>query len=253
MTFEFKSASYPYGIVESLISEEQAQTVLDMLAEAGIDSVFNSATTTDAASRELRWKSVPAIVQYVENFPASWMFEVSGFQSNQRALKNLEAVRESYAAIENPAIRGELLSKLNDVRETPRGFRKAEITDCSHWARTAAVDNTRKSTDSKGRAFTVGKPAYKPEPGCKAALLVKEAVHFSYIQDSWADYSEYLVPIKIEDGADLAVCRRNLAAFARSLSTHNGMAGSGSEWTFTLEEFPAGTVVRAVARHSIAD
>lgn len=82
---------------------------------------------------------------------------------------------------------------------------------------------------------------------------VEDAACRAFLAGQDADYAHHVIPVTIEEGADISVCRTNLHRFAATCRTHTGLAGSGSNWDFSLVETGEGWVVTAVARHSIAD
>lgn len=96
------------------------------------------------------------------------------------------------------------------------------------------------------------RPAYAPEPsGYK--LLLDKVVHFSGAQDSYADYSYWLIPVEVTDPVDNAAAHRNLGQISRKLDSHNGWAGSGSTYSMELATGVDGAFITMHARHSLSD
>lgn len=194
----------------------------------------------------------PAIADAVKDLPEGWDRQVSDVLSARKKVRNDAAQAErdaarraAYEAIEHPAIRAHLLANF----ET-RGYREApKAMDLSWMAKLAASDRRQRGT--KGDLY--GPTPYKPQPGCNAKLHLKQAIHMAYVQDSYADLTYGAIPVTIENGADLTVCKRNLRAFADACRTHTGMAGSGSNFDLTLMENEGGVFVLFYERASIAD
>lgn len=126
---------------------------------------------------------------------------------------------------------------------TREGLRDVKAVDLSSLARQARAGSRRQ----------YGPAPYNPEPGCKALLRLREAVHVTWWHDSYADMAVYAVPVDILAGADLDVCRRNLSRFASALRTHTGLAGSGCTYEAALVQNEAGALVVLTQRASIPD
>lgn len=196
----------------------------------------------------------PVLAEAVAGLPEGWEYQVSAVLAADRdaehARRDAERRAElvaSFEAVENPAIRAYLLTKVDE-----RGYRKPEPNDCSYMAKLAQEDR-RQPYERNGETMLLGKGPYEPLPGCKAKLHLKQALAVGYTQEAYADHSYIAIPVTIEEGSDLSVCRQNLYRFAQALRTHTGLAGSGSNWDFTLIETEAGAFVFANGRHSIAD
>lgn len=95
-------------------------------------------------------------------------------------------------------------------------------------------------------------PPYQPEPS-GYRLLTQQAVALTYSQEAYADHSTYLIPVVVEQPTDRDAAQRNLAKIARKLQTHNGWAGSGSTYGFSLHEEDDGCFVIMSVRASISD
>ena len=84
-------------------------------------------------------------------------------------------------------------------------------------------------------------------------VLTQQAVALTYSQEAYADHSTYLIPVVVEQPTDRDAAQRNLAKIARKLQTHNGWAGSGSTYGFSLHEEDDGCFVIMSVRASISD
>ena len=80
-----------------------------------------------------------------------------------------------------------------------------------------------------------------------------KAVAVSYSQEAYADMFTSLIPVEVIQPTDTAAAKRNLSAIARKLQTHNGWAGSGCTFGFTLTEEEDGCYVVMSVRSSISD
>jgi hypothetical protein len=106
----------------------------------------------------------------------------------------------------------------------------------------------------RGHAKPGGVPNYVPDPACASMLHLSRAIHTATSQETYANYTTYLVPVTIPQDADLDVCRKNLGRFADCLRTHDGMAGSGCTWGAALHgDRETGFLVLLNRRASIAD
>lgn len=225
----------------SVISRELAEKIADAFAAAGIDSPH---ATEPGAAVDGKYQSGPPsytlrpeIMALVEGLPKYWTLDVSYIQ-HDRVMARIKAEQlASYEAVEHAGIRAYLIEHADE-----RGMRKAELSDQSGLAR-LAIDT----------GMANGKPVYQPKEGCKAKLKLREAISFSYSQESYADHTQYAVPVDIPADADLKICRSNLSHFCQCLRTHNGFAGSGCTWTSCLIEHPEGPFVILECRASISD
>jgi hypothetical protein len=176
------------------------------------------------------------IVQSLINLRLSIKVAKNKEEAAARLAAHKAKVLAAHEAIEHSAIRAYVVPQSGQ-----RGYdREPQPVDCSWMAKLASSSI---STNKR----------YEPEPGCKAVLHLKQGLSLYYVQDAYADLSSTAIPVTIEEGADMAVCKRNLARFAAALKTHNGFAGSGSTWSLDLIERPEGVFVLAAARHSISD
>ena len=223
----------------SVIGRERAEKIAAAFEAAGIH--YTSQTDrdrTDQYGNELpSYTRFPEIVALVAGLPRFWTVDVNRVLDERSLARGVAARKAQYAAVvTDPAILAYLLEHAADG-----GMKNAEITDETYLIKLA--------TATDGRS----KPAYQPEPGCKASLKLREAVSFRYEQDAYANYASYAVPVSIEEGADTAVCRRNLNRFAQALRTANGLAGYGSTWDADLIERPEGSFVLLRSRSNIPD
>lgn len=93
---------------------------------------------------------------------------------------------------------------------------------------------------------------YNPVPGCNARLRLSEAVSFRYTQESYADHSQFAVPV--EGNPNSEACRTNLSRLCEAWRTHNGFAGSGCTYTASIHGSEAdGWFVVFDCRASISD
>ena len=93
---------------------------------------------------------------------------------------------------------------------------------------------------------------YQPERS-GYRLLTNQRVSLGGTQEMYADYSTWIIPVETVEPLNADAARRNLAKIAGKLRTHNGWAGSGSTFDFTLVEEPDGCYVVMGARHSVSD
>lgn len=190
--------------------------------------------------RPYKWAQVPAIVEQVAASDDSWMKLVDAELTARATRRRLDAITASYYAQPDEAVRTYLVS----LDLGTRGLHEAKGCDLSYLkaaAKRAVANNGLKHA------------AYRPEAGCRASLKLKQAVSFSFTQESYADYTMYAVPVTVEEGADSATCMRNLARFAAACRSHTGFAGSGSNYSAELITTKAGYVVVITDRSSIAD
>jgi hypothetical protein len=149
-------------------------------------------------------------------------------------------VRDAIEAFETtPAIKAHMLSQVDQ-----RGSRAPERVDLSNMAQVA-----QRRTSQYGKP----RPPYAADPNCPLRMKLSEAVRFSSTQESYADHSVTLIPVYGEPPADLGPCRLNLADFFRRCDSHTGWAGSGCNYTATLETNEHGVFVSLFCRASIAD
>jgi hypothetical protein len=194
----------------------------------------------------------PVLADAVKDLPEGWDRQVLATvlsarkKSGTRGQAQRDAERRAaYEVVEHPAIRAHLIANFDT-----RGYREApKPLDLSWMAKLAASDRRQRGT--KGDLY--GPTPYKPQPGCNAKLHLKQAIRMAFVQDSYADLTYAAIPVTIEEGADLTVCKRNLAAFAEACRTHTGLAGSGSNFDLTLIENEGGVFVLFYERASIAD
>lgn len=194
----------------------------------------------------------PVLADAVKDLPEGWDQQVHSllcFRTQQKS-REAEAQRRAerlatYEVVEHPAIRAHLIANVDTrgYRETPKPL------DLSWMAKLAASDRRQRGT--KGDLY--GPTPYKPQPGCNAKLHLKQAIRMAFVQDAYADLHYAAIPVTIEEGADLTVCKRNLAAFGEACRTHTGLAGSGSNFDLTLIENEGGVFVLFYERASIAD
>jgi hypothetical protein len=154
----------------------------------------------------------------------------------------LDALCEQHKS--NPAFVRALREKYADL--DARGLTEPVTRDFSDWAKRVQ----RPNNPYGGKTTTT--PAYTPEK-TGAKLLLKQAVGYSYRQETYADESEYLIPVEMTGEIDEAAMRRNLNWIASLLQTHNGWAGSGSTLSFGLVVEPDGAYVTYHNRASISD
>lgn len=159
--------------------------------------------------------------------------EISRAQQSARIALAIEAFETT------PAIKHYMRSQIGQRGQSePRRF------DMSGFAK--AAQSTR---DQYGKP----RKAYQADPTCPLRLHLKDAVSFSYTQEAYADYSTHLVPVTGDLPAGLGPCQRNLAAFFRYADTHTGMAGSGANWSASLEVNEHGAFAIVSCRASISD
>lgn len=236
-------ASHAYGKPrDSVIGRALAEELADLFTAAGINSPFSkeSGRTVDGRyeSGPASWSKVPAIAAKVAGLPAYWDLDVAFVLGKRREAQALAARVATYEAVENATIRAFLLS----LDPNGLGMVKAEPIDLTWMIALSRRDN-----------MANGKPVYQPEPGCKASMKLSAAVHYNYTQEAYADHSRYAVPVELDAAAELTICKRNLQAFCRALRTHNGLAGSGSEWSADLHVGDDGAFVIFDCRASISD
>jgi hypothetical protein len=239
MFFEYDQG-YSYGKRTSVITREQAETIADLFTAKGIESPFRSVSPMrkhDDGRYVMAYEEHPELVEAVADLPSPWDLDVAHILEARRKAKALEELRAAQARVEHAAIRAYLLAQ-----PASQYLRTPEVRDLSEMAKLA----TRGDLGN-------GKPVYSPLPGCKARLKLKEAVTFWYEQASYADHTRYAIPVEMEAGADVGVCRANLGRFCSALRTHNGFAGSGCTWTAELIVEPAGAFVVMDCRASISD
>lgn len=95
---------------------------------------------------------------------------------------------------------------------------------------------------------------YKPAKGA-AGLKLKpaEAVRVAYTQESYSDNSSVAIPIEmdISKSCDFEVFARNVSDLVRRADSHNGMAGSGCNYSASVDVENMAVIVHC--RASIAD
>jgi hypothetical protein len=122
---------------------------------------------------------------------------------------------------------------------------KPEPVDLSFLA-----ERAKRTTNQFGKA----RKAYAPKGGCALKLQLKKAVRFTSRQEAYSDDTQFLVPVAGDLAqADLKACQENLSEFVRYADSHTGMAGSGSNWSASLQVSDLGPVVVIYCRSSIAD
>jgi hypothetical protein len=246
-----------------VISRDLAEQIADHVASLGYNSPFStvlddgvSRTEQRTDSRGHTYKHFVPVHEGLDfsafgALPEGWASDVHQTLSDRLAARVRAELGAAIEAFETtPAIKAHL-GRL--FAQSERGLRKPERADLTGMARLAARDLTREVVLPSGRRTRIGKPAYRPKDGCKARLKLKEAVFCLSTQESYADHTEYAIPVEIEEGADMAVCHQNLHHFAECLGTHDGTAGSGSTWGASLVVTPEGAYVALNGRHSISD
>jgi hypothetical protein len=187
-----------------------------------------------------KYLDVPRIVELVDGLPEFWGVDVNYILGQRTHARINAAIRASYELVEHPGIRAYLLG-LDITKE--RGLKRAEPGDL-RWMIDASV--------RKGMAN--GKPVFNPQGDRLTFGTLEAAIHFRYSQEAYADHHEYAIGVTIPEGANLEQVRSNLAHFCECLRSHNGWAGSGSNWGATLHQpHGAGAFVIFNQRSSIAD
>lgn len=238
--FTYPRNSYSNDKVTSVITREQAEAAAILFEAADLSPYSTDWDKENNKTGPASYLRVPALAEAVANFPQWWTLDVSHVLDERRAAKRIANIRASYEAVEHAAIREYLLNRIDST--DARYLRAAEVRDESELCKLAsAPDPTNK------------KPAYQPNPGCKARLKLKQAVMFYYEQASYADHSRYAVPVEFEGTPDPAACAANLGKFCAALRTHNGFAGSGCTWTAELITNSTGSFVVMDCRASISD
>lgn len=237
------------------ITADQAVAIADAFEAHGIDSIYSvsfslpkvpyvgsDGTPGNFNVYQRKYLEFADLIAMVADLPEGWDKAVNAVLSarEEEAAKARHAARiaariAGFEKIENPAIRAYLIKTVEE-----RGRDDAKPADLSHLA-------------ARAKQQTEFKAAYKPKPGCKAKLHLKEALVIGHRQEAYADNTDYIVPVTVEEGSDLAICRANLWDFANACRTANGLAGYGSTWSMELVETPEGCFVLVDQRSSIAD
>jgi hypothetical protein len=162
---------------------------------------------------------------------------------DQCAIDSEIYARKRVAAIEafdtTPEIKAHMLANAR-----VRGSQNPERVDYTAFLAGALA----KSRSPFGKALE----PYKPEPGASGIKLKPaEGVRLSYTQESYSDNSSVAVPFEVIPGkpADFEAFTRNVSALVRRADSHNGMAGSGCNYSVSLY----GGFVVIHCRASIAD
>lgn len=175
----------------------------------------------------------------------------------------LAPVREAQAAAQQEAAKAKFEAEVEAFFEAcpqPPAVERLLRAQCVYGRRGAKVptlqpmdwtDRLYRVTNPYGGATTHDAP-YQPERS-GYRLLTDKAVHYEYRQEAYADESFAVIPVEVIERADRAAAQRNLAKIARKLQTHNGFAGSGSTYGFSLIEEADGCYVLMSSRHSISD
>lgn len=182
--------------------------------------------------------------------PSRWQLDVQEVLTERSRLKHRMKISDAIDALPTTAPIKRLLRACYAAEQ--RGLQEPKIVDQSSLGQLAVRDLTEEVV-VRGKKTRIGKPAYQPKEGCKAKLKLKEAVRYIYTQEAYADHTLYAVPVEIESGANLDVCRENLRAFCWSICTHNGFAGSGCTWEAELVVDDDGAFVIFNCRASISD
>lgn len=128
-----------------------------------------------------------------------------------------------------------------------RGIWKFEVTE-AFGARNLDKPNNPYGGNAKG--FPPYTLAMKPT-GCK--LLRKRSVDIEYRQEAYADTSIRIIPAILSADFNREQAQANLNALAKSLQSHNGWAGSGSTYSFSIHVEVDGAYVLMHTRASISD
>lgn len=274
----------PYNIThygEGRMTPDQAEAVAARILELGAQSAFTKDGRAPTAAEQEAFKDgrlagfdrqprdrYDRLVFIYVRGKVEQAFEEAGFDPNSNEDRRLVdtflgPVREARAALAKEAARvkheAAVEAFLADYpaspalerrirEETKFGLRGACVPALNpmKWA-----DRLNRVTNPYGGKTTADAP-YNPEPsGYK--LLLDKAVAVSSTQEAYADMFTDLIPVEIVGPTDRDAALRNLSAIARKLQTHNGLAGSGCTFGFTLSENDDGCYVVMGTRSSISD
>ena len=171
-------------------------------------------------------------------------FRVLGYDNAQAIEREVYALKRVKAIDLLDTTVGMKVVMLADVRK--RGAVNPEPVDETAFFK-GAVARTRSG-------FGTALEPYKPEPGASGIKLKPAAaVRFFYAQESYSDDSRVAIPFEmdINKPCDFVVFARNVSALVRRADTHNGMAGSGCNFSASVDV--ANQVVIVHCRASIAD
>lgn len=252
--FTYPSGSSWMKDMTSVLTYAEADRIIALLDAAGVPSPYDSERGHyyDGRYRDgaRLWLGVPEVVEMVRDLPMTWTCDVYSLQT----FRSKEKMRAERVASYEAQPHGGIRAYLAGLDPDGHGMKKAEPHDMSWICQLARADHRKTARSTRtGKLETYGKGPYEPVEGGRAKLRLKEGVSFSYIQDSYADYTRVAVPAELEAGADRDVCRRNLQRLTEALRTHTGFAGSGSTWSAELVEHEAGAFVIFGGRHSISD
>jgi hypothetical protein len=234
--FKYQSSSYN-AERSSVITREQAEHVANLFEAADMCPYSTDWDKENNKTGPWSYLRVGAIVEVVKDFPNFWTLDVSHVLDGRRKVRRTKEIRNSFAAVQNLAIR----EYLRAFPDSPY-LRKAETRDESGLCKLATTPHPSNH-----------KPAYVPKPGCKGKLKLREAVVFYYEQASYADHTRFAVPVEFEGTPDRETCCENLGRFCAALRTHNGFAGSGCTWSCELITNEHGSLVVMDCRSSISD
>lgn len=274
----------PYNITiygEGRMTPEQAEPVAARILELGAQSAFTSAGRSPTAEEQEAFREgrligyshepkdrFDRVIYVYTRGPVEQAFEEAGFDPNSHEDRRLvdtflEPVREARKAAAKEEARVKHVAGVEAFlatypaspalerrirEETKFGLRGACVPALNpmKWA-----DRLNRVTNPYGGKTTADAP-YNPEPsGYK--LLLDKAVAVSSTQEAYADMFTDLIPVEIVGPTDRDAALRNLSAIARKLQTHNGFAGSGCTFGFTLSENDDGCYVVMGTRSSISD
>ena len=274
----------PYNIThygEGRMTPDQAEAVAARILELGAQSAFTKDGRAPTAAEQEAFKDgrlagfdrqprdrYDRLVFIYVRGKVEQAFEEAGFDPNSHEDRRLvdtflAPVREARVAAAKEAARvkheAAVEAFLADYPASPaleRRIRKdtafgapgakVPVLSPENWS-----DRLNKVTNPYGGKTTADAP-YKPEQsGYK--LLLDKAVAVSYSQEAYADMFTSLIPVEVIQPTDTAAAKRNLSAIARKLQTHNGWAGSGCTFGFTLTEEEDGCYVVMSVRSSISD
>ena len=274
----------PYNITvygELSMTPEQAEPVATRILELGAESAFTTEGRAPTAEEQEAFREgrligygrepqdrFDRVIFVYTRGKVEQAFEEAGFDPNSHADRKLvdtflEPVREARKAAAKAAARAKheagveaFLASYPASPALERRIRKdtafgapgakVPVLSPENWS-----DRLNKVTNPYGGKTTADAP-YKPEQsGYK--LLLDKAVAVSYSQEAYADMFTSLIPVEVIQPTDTAAAKRNLSAIARKLQTHNGWAGSGCTFGFTLTEEEDGCYVVMSVRSSISD
>ncbi len=274
----------PYNITvygELSMTPEQAEPVATRILELGAESAFTTEGRAPTAEEQEAFREgrligygrepqdrFDRVIFVYTRGKVEQAFEEAGFDPNSHADRKLvdtflEPVREARKAAAKAAARAKheagveaFLASYPASPALERRIRE-ETKFGLHGARVPALnpmkwaDRLNRVTNPYGGKTTADAP-YNPEPsGYK--LLLDKAVAVSSTQEAYADMFTDLIPVEIVGPTDRDAALRNLSAIARKLQTHNGLAGSGCTFGFTLSENDDGCYVVMGTRSSISD